>query len=163
MDNTQISSPALDRISTNGLQLLTQMGNLIQALINPPGVASTGAVTSSSPTAGIGYTTGAGGTQTQITSKSTTVVLNAVSGRITMDAAALNTGVEVSFTLTNSTIAAADVLIVNHSSGGTAGAYFVQATSIGAGTCTITVSNVSGGNLSEAIVLNFVVIKGATA
>mgnify|MGYP001587423545 CR=1 FL=1 len=160
---TQITSTALERISTNGLQLLTQMGNLISALTNPPGVASTGGVTSSSATAGMGYTTGAGGTQTQATSKSTTVVLNKVTGAITMNNAALNAGIEVSFTLTNSTIAAADVVLVNHSSAGTAGAYMVQANSIAAGSCAITVTNLTAGNLSEAIVLSFVVIKGATA
>lgn len=162
-ENVQITSTALERISTNGLQLLTQMGNLISALTNPPGVASTGGVTSSSATAGMGYATGAGGTITQATSKSTTVVLNKVAGAITMNNAALNAGIEVSFTVTNSAIAAADVVMVNHSSAGTAGAYMVQANSIAAGSFAITVTNLTAGNLSEAIVLSFVIIKGATA
>lgn len=162
-DSTQIVSTALDRISTNGLQLLTQMGNLISALTNPPGVASTGGVTSSSATAGMGYTTGAGGTQTQATSKSTTVVLNKVTGAITMNNASLNAATEVSFTVTNSTVAAADVVVACHSSAGTAGAYSVECNSIAAGSFAITVSNLTAGALGEAIVLSFVVIKGATA
>ena len=68
----------------------------------------------------IGPTTG--GTVTQASNKSTTVVLNAESGQITMNGAALGAGAEVSFTVTNSKISATDVVLVNHSSGGTAGA-----------------------------------------
>ena len=162
-DTTQITSTALERIATNGLQVLVQLANIYQALTNPPGIASTGAVTSSSATAGMGYTTGAGGTVTQATSKSTTVILNKVSGQITMDAANLTAGTEVSFTVTNSTVATADVVMACHASAGTAGAYAIEANSIAAGSFAITVSNVSAGALAEAIVLNFVVFKGATA
>ena len=109
----------------------------------------------------IGPTTG--GTVTQATSKSTGVTLNAASGQITMNGAALAAGVEVSFTVTNSEIAATDVVVVNHGSGGTAGAYLVQANTIAAGSFAITVSNVSGSSASEAIVLNFVALKGASS
>jgi hypothetical protein len=109
----------------------------------------------------IGPTTG--GTVTQATSKSTGVTLNAASGQITMNDAALAAGVEVSFTVTNSEIAATDVVVVNHGSGGTAGAYLVQANTIAAGSFAITVSNVSGSSASEAIVLNFVALKGASS
>lgn len=43
-------------------------------------VTSSAAVTSSSASAGVGYATGAGGTVTQATNKSTGVTLNAVTG-----------------------------------------------------------------------------------
>ena len=105
----------------------------------------------------------AGGSVTQATSKATGVTLNTATGVITCDDATLNAGVEVSFTVTNSTIAATDVVIVNHASGGTAGSYLVQANSIAAGSFAITISNVSAGNLGEAIVLNFVALKGASS
>lgn len=160
---TEVTSTALERMATNGLQLLVQMGNLINALTNPPGIASTGGVTSSSATAGMGYTTGAGGTVTQATSKSTGVTLNKVSGQITMNGAALGAGAEATFTVTNSAVAAADVPYVVHASAGTAGAYGAFANSVTAGSFAITVTNLSAGSLSEAIVLNFVVWKGATA
>jgi len=104
-----------------------------------------------------------GGTVTQGTSKSTGVTLNAASGQITMDDDALAAGVEVSFTVTNSLVAATDVVVVNHGSAGTAGAYLVQANTLAAGSFKITVSNVSAGALSEAIVLNFVALKGASS
>lgn len=113
-------------------------------------------------TGGIGYTTGAGGTVTQATSKATGVTLNTVTGEITMDAAALAADTSVSFTLTNSAIAAADLVAVTHHSAGTAGAYTVTGQAA-AGSATITVRNVTAGSLSEAIVLKFAVIKGATS
>jgi hypothetical protein len=43
---------------------------------------------STSPTIGIGYATGAGGTVTQLTSRTTGVTLNKVAGQITLFSAA---------------------------------------------------------------------------
>ena len=102
-----------------------------------------------------------GGTVTQATSKSTTVVLNTHTGQITLHAAALAAGVEVTFTVTNSTVGAADVVVLNHGSAGTAGSYLVGISAVASGSFKATVSNVSGGSLSEAIVLNFAVIGGS--
>ncbi len=139
------------------------LGQIAEILANTGTVAATGGVTSSSPTAGVGYTTGAGGTATQTSSKSTGVTLNKVAGQITMNNAALGAGAEVSFTVTNSAVAAADAVLVCHASAGTGGAYNIGANTITAGAFNITVSNQSAGSLSEAIVLNFVIWKGATA
>jgi len=126
-------------------------------------VTSASSIKSTSATAGVGYGTGAGGTITQITSKSTGVTLNKVSGQITMNAAALAAAAEVSFTFTNSTIAATDVVVTAISSGATAGAYNTHVDAIAAGSCRISITNFSSGSLSEAIVINFVVIKGVAA
>ena len=104
-----------------------------------------------------------GGTVTQATNKSTGVTLNTESGQITMNNAALAYAAEVSFTVTNSKIAATDVVVACHGSAGTAGAYIVSANGIAAGSFKITVSNVSGGALSEAIVINYVALKGASS
>ena len=110
----------------------------------------------------IGYAAGAGGTQTQATDKSTGVTLNAYTGQITMNAATLNAATTVNFVLTNNKIAAGDVLVLNHVSGGTLGAYTLNA-ACGAGSATIYVRNVTAGNLSEAIVIRFAVIRGQTS
>jgi hypothetical protein len=126
-------------------------------------VTSASSIKSTSGTAGIGYGTGAGGTVTQATNKSTGVTLNKVSGQITMNAAALAAAAEVSFTFTNSTIAATDVVVTAISSGATAGAYNTHVDAIAAGSCRISITNFSSGSLSEAIVINFVVIKGVAA
>ena len=104
-----------------------------------------------------------GGTVTQANNKSETVVLNAPSGQITMDAAALGAGAEVNFTVTNSEISSTDAILVNHSSGGTAGAYMAQANLIADGSFKISVTNLTGSSESEAIVLTFVAFKGATS
>jgi len=107
----------------------------------------------------IGYATGAGGTVIQATDKSTGVTLNTLCGRITMNAAALAAAAEVSFTLTNSFIAATDVLIVNVASGATAATYTATIDAVAAGSARITVGNYSASSQSEAVVLNFVVIN----
>jgi hypothetical protein len=109
-----------------------------------------------------GYITGEGGTVTQATSKATGVTLNKKCGRITMDSASLAAATTVSFTLTNSTIAATDLLVLNHVSGGTAGAYLLNAQAA-AGSASINVRNITAGSLGEAIVIGFAVIKAVTA
>jgi hypothetical protein len=56
-------------------------------------------------------------------------------------------------------IAATDVVMICIGSGATAGAYNVQCDAVAAGSCRISIGNMSSGSLGEAIVLNFVVIK----
>lgn len=106
----------------------------------------------------LGYTAAAQGSVTQETSKSTAVTLNKSAGQITMNAATLNAATNVTFTLNNSTVSAKDVVVLSVSSGATAGAYNCWVSGKGTGTVSITVRNISGGNLSEAVVLNFAVI-----
>jgi hypothetical protein len=113
---------------------------------------------------GLGYGTGSGGTVTQATSKSTTVTLNKTTGQITMNNAALAAGASVQFNFNNNTITATDTIIVNVNLSGVsvAGNYSVRPC-ITSGVAQITLKNESGGSLSEAVVLNFAVIKGATS
>jgi hypothetical protein len=79
-----------------------------------------------------------------------------------MNAAALGADTTVSFTLTSTYIAAGDVLVLNHISGGTPGSYLLNAQSA-AGSATINVRNITTGSLSEAIVIAYAVIKAVTA
>lgn len=111
---------------------------------------------------GIGYDTGSGGTVTQGTSKSTGVTLNKLCGTITMNGAALTANTSVAFTLTNSTIANTDMVLVQHNSAGTLGSYDFCVTP-GSGSASITVRNNSSTNRSEAIVLRFFVLKAVVA
>ena len=106
----------------------------------------------------LGYTAAAQGTVTQATDKSTAVTLNKPAGRITMNGAALNANTAVSFTLNNSFISSNDVLVVNVSAGGTAGAYTTYISSMTAGSAVVTLRNMTGGSLSEAVVLNYAII-----
>lgn len=105
----------------------------------------------------LGYTTDAQGSVTQATSKSTAVTLNKSAGQITMNGAALGATTNVTFTLNNSFISDNDVLILNVF-GGTSGSYNVWVSGLAAGSATITVRNITGGSLSEAIKINFALI-----
>ena len=78
-----------------------------------------------------------------------------------MQATALAAATTVSFTLTNSTIGAHDVLILNIVGGvATAAAYNLDANCT-SGSAVVSVRNITAGSLSEAIVLRYVVIKGS--
>src|SRR5262249_33804889 len=78
------------------------------------GIPAANSITSQGQ-AGIGYQTGAGagGTVTQATSKSTGVTLNKITGAITMNAAALAAATSVTFTVTDSSVAATDAVVAN--------------------------------------------------
>lgn len=114
-------------------------------------------------TGSIGYGTGSGGAVTQATSKATGVTLNKPSGQVTTAGAALAANSAVSFTLTNNKIGANDVPKVVIKSGATAGAYVVQVDAVAAGSCRISIRNMTGGSLSETLVLQFNIEKGAIA
>jgi hypothetical protein len=106
----------------------------------------------------LGYTAEAQGAVTQATDKSTAVTLNKPAGRITMNGAALAGNTAVTFTLNNLFISANDIVIVNVSAGGTAGAYTTYVSSMTAGAVALTLRNLTGGSLSEAVVLNYAII-----
>lgn len=107
----------------------------------------------------IGYTAAAQGAVTQATSKSTAVTLNKAAGVITMNNASLATATNATFTLNNSFISANDTIILTIAGGQTTpGSYNVFANALAAGTVSITLRNISGGSLSEAIVVNFAII-----
>ena len=136
----------------------------------------TGAVTfkssakSDSATAGIGYATGAGGTVTQATSRTTGVTLDKICGTITLVAGTIAGHEADEFVLTNSAIAANDVVVVSIKSGlaaGTAKYYRVGVTAVAAGSCTISVGNIDNGTIpatgTDTPVLSFAVIKAVAA
>jgi hypothetical protein len=103
------------------------------------------------------------GTVTQGTSKSTTVVVNAKAGVVTMHNAALAANTAIQFTMTNSAISGTDVVVTNQGTGGTAGAYQAHCVDTGVGTAIFRVVNTSAGSLGEAVTLNFVVIDTTAA
>ena len=110
----------------------------------------------------LGYTAAAQGTVTQLTSKSTAVTLNKSAGRITMNNASLATATNATFTLNNSLISANDTVILTISGGqATPGSYNVFANALAAGSVSISLRNISGGSLSEAVEINFALIHCA--
>lgn len=134
------------------------------AIIGPNVSTFYGGVQSNNPDFGIGYTTGAGSTVTQLTSKATGVTIDTPTGNITCNAATLNSATNVSFTVTNAVIEPTDSIIVNVV-GGTASItnYWVWA---GLPTTTnfqIGLRNITGGSLSEAVVIRYTIIKGSSS
>lgn len=147
------------------LQTTTSGGTATNAVVfdASQGATFTNLVKSSSSSAGIGYATGAGGTVTQITDKTTGVTINTVSGAITTASTTLNAGTSVGFTVTDSSVVATDVVILSIKSGATLNSYTTTVDAVGSGSFHIHLRNESGSNLGEAIVINFVVIKGVTS
>jgi hypothetical protein len=107
----------------------------------------------------IGYSAAAQGVVTQLTDKSTAVTLNKSAGRITMNAASLAAATNATFTLNNNLISANDTVILTISGGqATPGSYNVFANSLSANACSITLRNISGGPLAEAVIINYAIL-----
>jgi hypothetical protein len=109
--------------------------------------------------AAVGYGTGAGGTVTQGSSRTTGVTVNAYSGAITLVSAAGSTSWQ-SFTVTNNRVAATDTVIVNQKSG--TDLYRINVTAVSAGSFRITFAT-TAGTTTEQPVFNFAVIKAVTS
>lgn len=122
-------------------------------------VAVTGSIRSSSASAGLGYSTGAGSAVTQGVSRTTGVTINAVSGAITLFSAA-GSATPATFTVTNSAVSATDVIILNQKSG--TDKYHLLVTAVASNSFDITFFT-TGGTTTEQPVINFAVIKAVAA
>ena len=119
-----------------------------------------GGIVSTDPSAGVGYATGAGGTVTQGTSRTTPVTINKICGSITMFSAA-GSATWSSFVVNNTTITATDTILLSFSGG--SNTYLFIAGKIIAGT-SFEINFVSlVGTAIDAPVINFTIIKSVTA
>ena len=119
-----------------------------------------------SGTGALGYGTGAGGTVTQLTSKSTAVTLNKPTGKITMNNAALAAGASVTFSINNSLfdVYTDTCLITPFYNLVDPLNYRIECLGNGAGSSIkVKVTNVSGSSLSQEVQFKFVIIKGAVS
>jgi hypothetical protein len=108
---------------------------------------------------GLGYGTGSGGAVTQLTSRTTGVTLNKTNGSITLFSAANSTTFRT-FTVTNSTVAATDVILLSQRSGVDRQQLLV--TNVAAGSFDIAHATTTG-TTTEAPIINFAVIKAVTS
>ena len=105
---------------------------------------------------GLGYGIGAGGAVTQATNSSTGVTLNKVSGQITTVALTTAAGAEEVFTVTNTCVAATDVIVVSTTYAG-AGTILVATKAVAAGSFNIVISNLhASAALNAAAVIKAV-------
>lgn len=117
---------------------------------------------------GFGYGAGAGigGTVTQATNRTTGVTLNTICGQITTNNASLAAEASAAFTVTNSAVAATDVVNVCIASGSNGGNTDLVVTGVSAGSFTIMVANnnaAAGTAETGAIVINFVIVKSVSS
>lgn len=102
-----------------------------------------------------------GGAVTQITSASTGVTLSKMTGQITTVALTTAAAAEEEFTVTNTLVAATDVVAVSTTYAG-AGTPIVSVKGTAAGSFKIVITNVhASAALNAVLVVNFVVLKGA--
>ena len=110
-------------------------------------------------TGGLGYTTGAGGSVVQATSRATGVTLNKPCGSISMFSAA-GSAVAASFTVTNSKVAVGDIIkaVVRSATN----KYLIFVTAVAAGSFEFTFFT-TGGTAVDAPIIDFAVMKGVSA
>ena len=128
--------------------------------ITTPAATVSGALSASgaSSTAGFASGTGSGGAVTQITSRTTGVTLNTPTGAITLFTAA-GSATPAAFTVTNSTVGANDVIILNVKSGAT-NTYALHVGAVSAGSFVVNFW-AQTGTASDTPVIQYTVIKGA--
>lgn len=146
-------------INAKGSGTITLGNSSTGNIVASRAIAGALGITSSGATAGIGYATGAGGAVTQATDRTTGVTLNTVAGAITLVSAAGST-TPASFTVTNSAVAATDVIVLSQKSG--TDKYVLLVTAVAAGSFQIT-AYTTGGTTTEQPVINFAVIKAVAA
>jgi len=155
-------TPALGTVASGNISACTSTGHVLTTPVigaaTGTSLTATGTIVSTG-TAGVGYATGAGGAVTQITSRTTGVTLNKTAGAITLVSAA-GSATAATFTVTNSTVVATDVIILNQKSG--TDLYDLMVTAVAAGSFNLTFRT-TGGTTTETPVFNFAVIKAVAA
>jgi hypothetical protein len=141
-------------LSGNIISALNVTGNIAGGNVLIPGTIRT-----FSPSAGIGYSTGAGSTVTQTVGRTQGVQIDRVTGQITLVSAA-GTSAYTTFIVTNSTVQSGDVILLSQKSG--TDKYNAFVTAVTNGTFNITFNDVSG-TTTEQPVFNFAVIKAVAA
>ena len=111
---------------------------------------------------GLGYGTGAGGTVTQGTSRTTGVTINKPTGAITLFSKAATAALVDSFIVTNSLVAATDVIQLSFQSCtvDATDIYIPVVSQVSAGSFRVSIYT-PAATADEAPVLNFAIIKGS--
>ena len=133
----------------------------IRMQLDTSGVLTVGGGVLVNAAGGLGYGTGSGGTVTQATSKTTGVTLNKTNGQVITSNSLMGGGAELTFTVTNSAVAATDVVQILRASGGGAGGagYTVSIDSVAAGSFVVYMKNLSATSKSDVVTMNFAITK----
>ncbi|MGC9424013.1 beta strand repeat-containing protein, partial [Vibrio sp.] len=132
------------------------------ASISGGNITTNGSILATGNSGGVGYSSG--GSDSQASLKIDGVTINALSGQITTSSSLLNSissgsGERATFTVTNSLVSSTDVPLVSVANGNTNHVIFVSR--VAEGEFDITILNATMNNLSEELIINFVIIKAA--
>jgi hypothetical protein len=122
-------------------------------------LATAGKLSSYSSSAGIGYSTGAGGTVTQTPSRINNVTIDRPTGAITL-ASGAGSSIWSTFIVYNSTVTATDVIVISQKSG--ANVYLTSVSGISAGQFNFNFAT-TGGTSTDSPTFNFAIIRTATS
>lgn len=114
---------------------------------------------------GIGYERGAGSQVTQVTNRATGVTINSLTGQITTDNTSLAAEGSATFIVTNSKVKINDVIALSIQSGAVGVGTMATVSTVTDGSFSIRIhnGNVAAGTAETgAIIINFVVLKGAS-
>lgn len=155
----------LGTISTQNASSVAITGGSIQNVTFAGSFSGIASITSGvfAATSTLGYTTGAGGTVTQSTDKTTAVSINKTCGQIVTASNELANGQLASFTVNNTTVVATDVIVANIAAGATVDTYDLTVTAVANNSFRIQLHNKTNTGRSDTLTINFVVIKGVTS
>ena len=146
-NDVSIGRSAVNTLLAQG-NIFTTGGLLVEATLN---------------TVGLGYATGvgSGGSVTQLTSLTTGVTINNLTGVITTATASFGAGIQQTFTVTNNTVAVTDTVIVCFRNQNWTQPVWLWVNHVQNGRFDISMFNLGAASNSAASSINFVVIKGS--
>lgn len=149
--------------STLDLEMVNEADTaIVHSFGNDGKFVSAGPQLAASSTSASGYTTGAGGSVTQGTNKTDAVTINKPTGKIITSSQSLAAGSTVIFQVNNSVLTAEDVVVLNQV-GGNATYYRIEPIVFSAGVFFVRITNLTGAAATDAISINFVIIKGSAS
>jgi hypothetical protein len=130
----------------------------------PNGISTVGGIKTTGTAAvdALGYATGAGGTVTQATNRTTSVTLSKLCGQVTTTATSLAAVTIVTHTVTNTLVAATDTVVLSKVSGDVDTEAWVSAVAAESFSVTLRNHHASGAD-TTAFVYNFAVLAAVIA
>lgn len=152
------------KTSTTDNSTFNQLTVGASGALTPTSVITTGALKTSSATAGFGFATGAGGAVTQASSITTGVTLSKESGQITTVSSTLAAATSAVFTVTNTLVAATDTIIASVGTYAGAGTPVAWIKNVQSGSYDVVLFNAhASAALNAAVVVNVALIKAVAA
>jgi hypothetical protein len=150
--------------AADALKLNKAGDTMTGALIVNSTIASNSTILANGSASKIGYTGDASGSTIQFGSvKTQSVNLNKPTGSIFLNNGSIPANASIAFILNNSVIQEGDLILVNHISGGTPGAYNMLAR-LGSNPfeAEIVIRNITAAALAENIVINFFILRAGS-